>query len=194
MKIWIPENGVMGQKKVEEPLFRDFCCVVRQRSFTVSGDVYRKGEVSKIVQGIFTPKSVPPAHPAKFSPSKALSACSTWPNYIQSEEKDSPLWSKRDRQPSSGWLVCHSMRFSRTPVFECCLKTQTVECVCNHIACTVCMRMHTCLEHQASVTWKVSCGPFFQKRSSLARWSWGGWSWNPAFETDTWEKLFLSST
>lgn len=93
---------------------------------------------------MFTPKFVLhwglPAHPAKFSPGEALSARSTWPNYIQSEGKDSPLWSTWDRQPSSSWLVWHLMQFfarhfSRTDVFESCESNsqhspQVKLCVC----------------------------------------------------------------
>ncbi len=137
---------------------------------------------------MFTPKSVLhwglPAHPAKFSPSTALSACSTWPNYIQSEGKDSPLWSTRDHQPSSDWLVWHLMllsarHFSRTDVFECCLKSQTVDCVCD-LTARVDVRAHVLgTSGERHVTCEVSCGPFLtKKRSSLVRWRWGGSSWN----------------
>lgn len=119
---------------------------------------------------MFTPKSVLhwglPAHPAKFSPSEALSACSTWPNYIQSEGKDSPLWSTRDRQPSSGWLDWHLMllsarHFSRTDVFECCLKSQTADCVCDHTACVDAHAHVLGTSGEWCVTCEVSCGPFF---------------------------------
>lgn len=122
---------------------------------------------------MFTPKSVLhwglPAHLAKYSPSETFSACSTWPNYIQSEGKDSPLWSIRDRPPTAGWLVWHLMllstgHFSRTDVFEGCLKRQTVERVCIHIACVYAHAHVFGTSGERCVTCEVSCGPFFLKK------------------------------
>lgn len=126
---------------------------------------------------MFTPKFVLhwglPAHPAKFSPGEALSARSTWPNYIQSEGKDSPLWSTWDRQPSSSWLIWHLMQFSvrhfsRTDVFESQTRSTVHESNCglwvfvwgqsqsDHVLGT---------SGEWCVRCEVSFGPFFLKKN-----------------------------
>lgn len=138
---------------------------------------------------MFTPKFVLhwglPAHPAKFSPGEALSARSTWPNYIQSEGKDSPLWSTWDRQPSSSWLIWHLMQlsvrhFSRTDVFESQTRSTVHESNCglwvfvwgqsqsDHVLGT---------SGEWCVRCEVSFGPFFlKKKSSLVKWRWAAWT------------------
>lgn len=61
MKIWGPGNGVIGQKKQESSISDLQISVVKldkEALATVSNDVYEKGEVSEIAQGMFTPKSV----------------------------------------------------------------------------------------------------------------------------------------
>lgn len=116
----------------------NFSCVVWQRSFSfyIKHCLWEEGTLRNSI-GRWSLLNLLHwsllVHPAKFSPSQALSARSTWPNYIQSEGKDSPLWSTQDHQPSSCWLVWHlrllsARYFSRTAVFECCLKSQNSVC------------------------------------------------------------------
>lgn len=156
----------------EKPWFRDFCCVVdRCVLATVSNSVLQEGgSLEKLRRGCSQLNlcCIEVSRPNQPSLAQAgpFSAHSTWPNYIQSEGKDSPLWSTWVRQPGSGWLVWHLMllsarHFSRTDVFECCLKSSTVEsvCVCEIIR-YVCRRMHTCFGTSGEQPVKQTVAPF----------------------------------